>query len=345
MAWKLVKRKKNPDGTITDTYKFLFHLIDDDTKILKPNGVKNKAYFITSSDTSAKLDVDDATTEFTNYSIIQNDDGDYSSFTAYSTDVLKKGYVINRYVFDMSRFLGISSITYRWDGYFSYNDLATVAFKHKETSGWVTDSTSIPTSDGAGWEVEVTLTNISDIVINGKFEFGFVAQANLQETTRAYITAYVDAVEVEVTYTSLLQTVTDSVKLSDEVLVNKQTSVSDNISLSDEVNVYAIKVISVEDSISLSDEISVNKTLPIEDRVSLSDKVSVDKYIVVEDNVKLSDNVSTYIKEIEYEVPLIFIEIGDLLITGATIKTNKAPTRYLKIGNVYVAVDFEEIPT
>lgn len=190
----------NPDGTITDKW------VLDPVVILKPTGTPHKAYgYAVSNATIPISNPSAATTEFTSteYENIASDNAVYTTRVASATTLGRYANVAKRFVFDLSPYEGITQIVYRWDGYGAVTcDLVAAKAQHKETTGWVDDVTSIPNSDGAGFEISVTLTNISSIVIGGIFEFGLILVGLFLETSGS-VTLYTDCVEVEVIYTGV----------------------------------------------------------------------------------------------------------------------------------------------
>lgn len=201
-SFVLKERRHNRDGTFTDKWVF-----DPVVKLL-PIPPTCRAYsFVSSNSTIEISNPDVATSEFpsADYEYVQSDDGTYVVRNASASTVGRYANIAKRFVFDLAQYvgLGITEIKYRWDGYFTCTlDLRLNRAMHKETGGWVTDVSTLPTADGPGWEVQVTLTNISQIVIDGLFTFGLVLTARVLETSGS-IYLYTDAVELEVTYTVL----------------------------------------------------------------------------------------------------------------------------------------------
>jgi hypothetical protein len=168
------------------------------TAVLIPS-TTNKAYkYSASNATSAITNAGVATTEFTatEYTNVSSDNAVYVATSASVSLSGRYANVAHRFTFDLSAYTNITQIEYRWDGYASET---SGKVQHKETSGWVTDFTTTPTSDGAGFERTKALTNISDIVISNVFEFGlYMSVGYFGEPYSIYL--YSDYVEIEVTY-------------------------------------------------------------------------------------------------------------------------------------------------
>jgi hypothetical protein len=200
--WVLKSRRRNPDGTFTDKW------VLDPTVTLIPN-TTHKAYtYYGNNATSPITNPSVAGTEFTSteYTNIGSDNSVYVTTSAYITTVARYANIAHRFTFDLTAYNTggntVTQVEYRWDGYRSvpFEFIVYEKVQHKETTGWVDDYTTIPTSDGAGFERTKVLTNISSILINNVFEFGLIYVGGGTEST-GYIYLYSDYVELEVTYT------------------------------------------------------------------------------------------------------------------------------------------------
>ena len=83
--------------------------------------------------------------------------------------------------------------------------------------------------------------------------------------------------------------VQDSVGLSDGLLLDKMVVIAEAIGLSD--SVYAHKAITIVDSVGLVDVIELSKLITIEDEVVVYDSVLADKLLLISDTSSLMDEV------------------------------------------------------
>jgi len=84
-------------------------------------------------------------------------------------------------------------------------------------------------------------------------------------------------------------TVSDSISLSDAVLVNKTFTITDTVGLTD--TILTNKNLTIQDVISLLDTVLTNKNIISTDSISLSDAVYTNKNLIVTESVTLSDSV------------------------------------------------------
>jgi len=183
------------------------------TDDLKPTTSTHPAY--DGSSASAQAHPNFATTEFTTleYTYVQFDDGSpYANITRDEGEMSGTFYasVAHRFTFNLTDYSGVTSIRCYWDGYYTFSGAhATLNYhrfeiKNQTSSLWVS-STDVPTTDGAGWEIDIELTSGLDhytsvtgmlecgIVIAGYASYGSVGYRNIA------VGVYSDAMQVTVT--------------------------------------------------------------------------------------------------------------------------------------------------
>lgn len=144
---------------------------------------------------------------------------------------------------------------------------------------------------------------------------------------------YLDCVVVADAYIgveggAVVKEVTDSLSLSDSVIVNKTLTVTDSLSLADSV-LRDKPLVEVLDSLSLVDVVLVNKTMTVSDVLSIADQVSVDTGVPLKevlDTLTLQDLI-TVDKALQVSDSLTlqdFIEkVGEILLNKTKLDKTK----------------------
>jgi hypothetical protein len=141
--WVLIKKRKNPDGTITDIWAY------DPTVTLKPTTVTHPAYQKSASNTTSPVTSPDyATEELTSdkYTAVQDDDTSYLTNTASVSILGRYANVAHLFTFNTAGYENITDITCKWKGYAS--DSAGYLKVYKATA-WETWQSPLPTTDTA----------------------------------------------------------------------------------------------------------------------------------------------------------------------------------------------------
>lgn len=169
-------------------------------------------------------------------------------------------------------------------------------------------------------------TNLLDtlsLTLHGDWQFQYVFSAITNNTgSTDYFIVDIENLDLN-EEGAIVKEVTDSLSLSDSVLVNKNLQVSDSLNLSD--NVLRDKPLTeVSDSLNLSDSVKVNKTLTIEDVLSLSEQVDVTSAEIIKeviDSLTLSDLIKVG-KNIQISDSLTLADL--ILLVGVEMKLDKS---------------------
>jgi len=97
---------------------------------------------------------------------------------------------------------------------------------------------------------------------------------------------------VEVITGAIIKYVTDSIGISEQVLINKTLIISDTLSVFDQIFRHKPEI-SIMDAITLAEVIIASKLFSITDTISLSDVAYALKQLHVSDSISLSEQVST----------------------------------------------------
>jgi hypothetical protein len=118
--------------------------------------------------------------------------------------------------------------------------------------------------------------------------------------------------------------VTDTMGLSDTVLVDKTLTINDSFNLQDAIGKDA--TIEVQDAISLPEQVLRDKTFSVEDVVSLADAVYCDKTVTVSDSIALNDVVEVLTEVLKEVVDTMSlsddVSIDKTLIVTDTVALN-----------------------
>jgi len=257
--WILKKRVKLGNGKYRDVW------ILDPTAVITPS----KAYeYAKDNDASSIASPEPATTEFTStkYSAIASDDAVYADTSASADTAKYYANAAQKFVFDLTNYNTggkvVTGLTYRWDGYKKdFGDYTTTVYiMHKETSGWVQDGTA-PTSDGAGFELTVAITNVGAAIINNQFTFGLYGSGTVVTGAYREFHIYTDYVELQVDYALYLD---DEGVGEDALGVTVETLIEDSGAGTDEFGL-SYKEVLAEDEGTCVDTLSVVTPVDLSD--------------------------------------------------------------------------------
>jgi len=131
---------------------------------------------------------------------VASDNGVYVSTTASAATPYRNAEVAHRFVFDVSKFMVppkvIAKIEFGWDGY-STNAKGGVYVQ--TPTAWRSVTSSLPTSDGVGFEFKDVLISPVGLTVGRKFNFGVYSYDTATEE-EVSVTLYTDYVYVIVTY-------------------------------------------------------------------------------------------------------------------------------------------------
>jgi len=193
--WILKERKRNRNGTYTDTW------VLDPVVTLTPNMATNKAYkWGAGNAASAITSPDAATVEFTDadYAYIGTEDGVFVMSSGRTTVLSKYSNVAHRFTFDTSLYANITDITCIWKGYRAGDPPDVGKLQVYKATAWEDWLTSLPTTNT---KYTKSLGNGLGYFYNSTWiRFGLYMTAQFLGDTSLTLTIYSDYAALQITY-------------------------------------------------------------------------------------------------------------------------------------------------